>query len=131
MHKLFLKLTEEEKKEIFCDAITMLDIDAKKYLYIKASKLANKGHLSLEEADEWVHSMHPHGAHWTKQQTDSANKHHYHDIDWYAVLNMMYSDFYDESYTDERYIKMAERWFEDEDVGEHKTFNYYHYVVKK
>lgn len=136
MRKLFERLDDEHKTEMFCDAVSMLDDEEKHFIHIKLSRIANKGHLSEDEAHAWVAQMHPYPKHWSKAETDSVRLAHglkYDENDWYAVLNMMYSDFFGAvTDTTDNYVKLAKHWFEDKDIddAEHKTFNYYHNVVK-
>jgi len=107
--------------------------------------------LTKEVADEWVKSMsipdmsdRSTGMKWScEQTTDVGNKINvnWKDIDkveWYIVMNMMYSDFYQVFKTIERqddailYGRMAKAWLYDDDVENchDKLFNYYFYVVK-
>lgn len=135
MRKTFNLLTEEQKMDIFCDAVAMLDDEEKHFLKIKLNRMAHHGHLSEEDAHEWVKDMTPRGGHWSKAETDSVLRSHslpYDTNDWYAVLNMMYSDYYGVvPDTTDTYVKLAKAWFADPDVKDHKTFNYYYNVVKE
>lgn len=99
----------------------------------KMHKMAYGEHLTKEMADEWVSNMKnkdgTHGAHWTREQTDQYAANH-NKCDWFAILNMMYSDYFNPSFDTATYIKLAKDWFEDKDVEEGKTLKYYFFVVK-
>ncbi len=76
------------------------------------------------------------GAHWSIAETDSAaSQHgiswsHFNRYDWYYVMNMMYSDFYQLfGSSTETYIKLAKAWLNDPDVDEGKAYRYYQDVV--
>lgn len=77
------------------------------------------------------------GEHWDLEQTTQAAKQvgiqfsEFNVYDWYYVLNMMRSDYFnifgDDSNT---YISLAKAWLADPDVAEGKAWRYYRYVVK-
>lgn len=98
----------------------------------KLYKLVYGEHLNEELAHKWVASMKnkdgSHGEHWAMAQTDTSAG-HYCKYDWYAVLNMVYSDFYNPKFDTTTYIELARCWMEDSDVGEGKTLQYYLHVV--
>lgn len=50
--------------------------------------------------------------------------------DWYAAMNMAYSDYYNPKYSTADYIELAKDWLNDQDVGKDKMLKYYLYVVK-
>lgn len=90
-------------------------------------------HLNEELARKWVSSMEnkdgTKGQHWDINQTSSlAGRHNIYD--WYAVLNMVYSDYYNPNFDTKTYIEMANDWIDDKDVGDGKALKYYFYVVK-
>lgn len=131
---MFDKLDEEHKNYFFCEILSHLDDEKKHDIYISMARIVNHGHLSPEEADKWVNSMGPKGKHWSKEEASAHNSHHYNECDWYAVLNMMYNDYYGAvTDTTDSYVRLANAWFDDKDLEEpdHKTFDYYHYIVKK
>lgn len=104
--------------------------------------------ISKDLADSWVCSMavtdgseRENGMKWNLEScVDVGNK---IGIDWrivprcewYAILNMMYSDFYKTAKYAERasdvlfYGNLARDWFADADAGETKTFDYYFSVI--
>lgn len=61
------------------------------------------------------------------QTNQYAGRHN--PADFFAVLNMMYSDYYNPSFDTSTYVKLAEDWLNDPDVGPGKTLKYYYYVV--
>lgn len=98
-------------------------------------------HLTKECATYWVSEMHNEdgtkGQHWTIEQTTQVAKQYgvnfdkYNADEWYAVMNMIYSDFYGAIPNDVSvYVKMSQKWLNDKDVPEGKLFYYYHDVVK-
>lgn len=94
--------------------------------------LANGYHLTQEIAEEWVANMHnkdgTHGEHWSIEQTD-ALKGKYDRYDFYAVLNMMYSDYCNARFTTNDYVQLASDWLDDKDTESDKTLKYFMFVV--
>ena len=95
-------------------------------------KLVYGEHLNDTLAYKWVSKMEnkdgTKGAHWTIDQTNQYAG-NYDKYDWYAVLNMMYSDYYNPKFDTNTYIELAKDWLDDTAVGEGKTLKYYLYVV--
>lgn len=98
--------------------------------------IAHKGHLGEDLAKEWVECMEnkdgTKGAHWSWEQAQQVKKDKGLDFDagdWYAVLNMMWSDYYLPKFDTAIYIELAKDWLNDVDVGKDKTLKYYYYVV--
>lgn len=122
--------------DIFGDMIETLKIEKpEEYceLEYKLHKIAYGKHLGEELATKWVASMEnkdgTRGAHWTYEQTSQyANGRD--KWDWYAVLNMVYSDFYNTRFDTNIYLELAKDWIDDKDVGECKALKYYYFVVK-
>ena len=89
-------------------------------------------HLSEDLAHHWVAHMEnkdgTYGEHWTMDQTNQFAGNHNH-CDWYAVMNMIYSDYYNPKFDTNTYVELAHDWINDADVGEGKTLKYYLYVV--
>lgn len=106
--------------------------------------------ITREVADCWVKSMditdetdRPNGMKWSYDTAvEVGNKiginwKEIDKVEWYCVLNMMYSDYYcvaksfdlqdDYMY----YAKSAKAWFYDNDVADvnAKTYNYYFHVL--
>ena len=69
------------------------------------------------------------GEHWSMEQTSSLAG-NFNKADFYAVLNMMYSDYFNERFDTNVYVTLAKDWLDDPDVGECKTLKYYMFVVK-
>lgn len=97
-------------------------------------KIAYGEVITPELADKWVSNMRP-LAKWTKSETDDVLKTKgldVNDVDFYVVMNMMYSDYKNVLGEDDvnKYVEMALDFLHDEDAGENKLFNYYFKVVK-
>lgn len=99
-------------------------------------KIAYDGHLGEELAKKWVSSMEnkdgSKGGHWTWDETEKARKQYApsaSDSDYYACLNMVYSDYYNQRFDTAVYTQLALDWLDDKDVGEDKTLKYYFLVV--
>lgn len=97
-----------------------------------------------EMAESWVAQMknedpaHPTGGRWTMAQTTSVMKDkglNYPEPEWYAVMNMLYSDYgpllakHGPKELD-AYVEMAKAWLDDKDAKPGKTARYYHSVVR-
>lgn len=145
MHKVLIpKIFEEAKPEnMECiehvmidmiDCLKIMDHDMYERVEYKLYKMVYGEHLSKELACKWVSKMEnkdgTHGEHWTIEQT-SQYAGAYNKYDWYAVMNMMYSDHYNTKFDVNTYIELARDWLNDKDVGEGKTLDYYLHVVCK
>lgn len=104
--------------------------------------------ITKELAEKWIRCMtppstsnHKDGMRWEYDTAiELGNKvgvswNDISKIDWWVVLNMMYSDHYESaasmSIADPMfYGHMAKDWLMDDDVAENKLYNYYFYVVK-
>ena len=75
-------------------------------------------HLGEPLATKWVSKM--------KNKDRSIS---YDKWDWYAVLNMVYSDYFNARYDINTYVELAKDWLKDEDIGAGKLLDYYYYVV--
>ena len=100
-------------------------------------KIAYGDHLTEWQAKCWVSSMEnkdgTKGEHWTYEQTEDVRKQYapgLHHCDWYAVLNMIYSDYYNTKFDTATYIQLAKDWLDDKDIGSCKALKYYLFVVK-
>lgn len=89
--------------------------------------------LTLEMAEEWVKEMQP-MARWTYEETDKILLDYnlkINQIDFYVVMNMMYSDYGKVLGEDiETYIKMTKAFLEDKDAKDGKLYNYWKSIVK-
>lgn len=145
MHKKLIKeiiagKSQASMQELECITIQMLDelkekdYEAYKHLEFKLYKLVYGEHLNEDLATEWVHHMEnkdgTHGEHWNKFQTDQYAG-EFNKWDWYAALNMVYSDYYNPKYDTNNYIELAKDFINDKDIGEGKVFRYYFYIVCK
>lgn len=145
MHRKLIRDIIETKddsimRDLECMVIDMLDKlkvsnhDEYKEIEYKMYKLVHGEHLDKELAHKWVSSMTnkdgTKGEHWTMEQTNpyagNLNK-----CDFYAVLNMMYSDYYNPKFDTNTYIELAKCWLNDEDISNDKTLKYYMFVVCK
>lgn len=122
-------------KEILIDLIDKLkysDYDKYKRIELKLYRKVYGDHLTEELAHEWVEEMEnkdgTKGEHWSMEET-SKYAMNYNKADFYAVLNMMYSDYYNPKFDTSTYIQMAYDWLSDKDVGDGKTLKYYMFVV--
>ena len=111
-------------------------MEYKKAVY-KMQVMANGGHLTHDQAKCWVDYMEnkdgTKGGHWTYEQTEDVRKQYAPNVmgcDFYAVLNMMYSDYYSSKFDTATYIQLAKDWLMDKDVPMGKTLRYYLFVVK-
>ena len=95
--------------------------------------------LTKELAEEWVEDMNP-PCKWDFETTSTVRKQHnimdIDDVSFYVVMNMLYSDMSnvlgDGNSTESlnTYIQATRDWLKDEDIPEHKLYNYWKYVVK-
>ena len=143
MHRTLIpKIIEEAKPEnMAClehvmidmvDCLKIVDHDMYKHVEHKLYRMVYGNHLSAELAHKWVSKMKNKdgttGPHWTMEQTNAyAGTHDKND--WYAVMNMMYSDHYNPKFDTTTYVELARDWINDADVEEGKTLRYYMHVV--
>lgn len=115
------------------DDLKVKDHQEYKNIEHKLYKMVYGDHLNEELAHKWVDSMvnkdETHGAHWGIEETSKHMRNH-HKYDWYAVLNMMYSDYYNPKFDTETYIELANDWFNDKDSHPGKTLKYYFDLIK-
>lgn len=126
-------------EELFNKAVEDLrETDKEKYCEIlyKAHKIAHKGHLGEELAKKWVSHMENKdgtvGGHWTWEEADKIRKQYAptaDESDFYAVLAMIYSDYYNSRFDTATYAQLASDWLADKDVDRCKTLKYYFMVV--
>ena len=122
--------------EILIDLIYDLKHTDKGYYHAieyKLHTMAYGEHLTNEMAHKWVENMSnkdgTKGPHWTMDQTSQYAGRHNHS-DFFAVLNMMYSDYFNPKFDTNTYVELANDWLDDSDVPESKTLKYYMHVVK-
>ena len=126
----------QELGELFFEMANFIyncDKNFYKKIECKMYELANGKNITLELAEKWVDEMMPR-AKWYKNETDNLIKQkglQVNDIEFYVTMNMLHSDYNNVIEDDvEKYIIMAMDFLKDEDVAEHKLFNYYFKVVK-
>ena len=115
------------------DHIKHCDHDWYKKIEFKLYRLVYGEHLTEELAKEWVEDMDNKdgttGEHWTMEQTSQFAGNH-NKADWYATLNMVYSDYYNPRFDTNTYVQLANDWLDDKDVENGKLLRYYMFIVK-
>ena len=101
------------------------------------NKIAHNGHIGEDVAKCWVSKMQnkdgTRGEHWSMEQVANVIKEKgikYELTDFYTVLNMMYSDYYNSRFDTATYIDLAKDWLEDKDIDGCKLLKYYYFVTK-
>lgn len=101
------------------------------------NKIAHNGHIGEDVAKCWVSKMQnkdgTKGEHWSMEQVANVIKEKgikYELTDFYTVLNMMYSDYYNSRFDTATYIDLAKDWLEDKDIEGCKLLKYYYFVTK-
>lgn len=128
-----------ELKDIYEELIKYLkEKDPDKYKEVECSlyEIVEGKRLTKEKAIEWVESMKP-AAKWTIQDIEKLQASKRVDIplvDLYALMNMMYTDYFDVIEEDEeKYLKMSLDWYNDKDTkktGSEKLYCYYKNIVR-
>ena len=129
-----------DMKELLIDLIDCLKYsDYDKYLWTEyeLTKIANHGHMGEKLAKCWVSKMENKdgttGEHWNWEQITNLMKEkglHCDASDFYAAMNMVYSDFFNTKFDITIYYDMAKDWLQDKDVKDNKLLKYYFYIVK-
>lgn len=147
MHKqIIAKIIESGDTSKMCELKELLfclidDIKARDYhQYLEYEyelhHIVYGDHLGKDLAEHWVSHMEnkdgTRGEHWTYEQVvqlvkDKGIK--YDPCDFYAVLNMIYSDHYNSKFDTSVYVELAKDWLGDMDISG-KVLKYYYYVVK-
>ena len=143
IHKYIEKIVEnnrqedmQELSEILEDVMYKLKDYNEKCFHKYKTKLYEMAYgkvLNMDMAEDWVESMNP-PAKWTFEET-SAVKRQYglqdiSDIDFYVVMNMLYSDMHEMYGEDvDRYVRATKLWLNDPDAKEGKLYNYRKYIV--
>lgn len=115
----------------------MKHTDVNKYHTTKCElyKYAYGNHLSEKFAKDWVSKMKNEdgtiGGHWKVEETEGVNTKSHNKWDWYATLNMMYSDYYNPKFTTNDYIYLANKFLDDKDASDDKLLEYYFHIVDK
>lgn len=135
---------EKEMADILLKAVKHLkncDKSAYKEIEMDLYVLCYGHHLTDEICKEWVSCMvnedGTKGEHWNIDETNSVARQYKIDLtkhtpyEWYATLNMMYSDYYGAIPNDvSSYVRLAQAFLDDDDARSHKLFNYYMHIVK-
>lgn len=125
MHKI-TELTEHAM-----DHLKKCDAGMYEYIMSELHEIAYGKVLTEEMAHDWVVNMKPYGEHWNKETTDSVIPDNSIDkIEFYAVMNMMYNDYYKVIGDDTNmYVNMTMAWLNDEDGNKEKTYDYHKYII--
>lgn len=129
-----LTLGRAEELTVYADAVCALK---------KLGHHEETHEFTEEDAKDWTARMvnedGTHGAHWTKEQASQVATVAGVDVKpcvWWAVLNMVYSDYYSVAvkYNLDRpefYSDLAKAFLMDQDAGtpEEKTAAYFRYVA--
>jgi hypothetical protein len=128
-------------KDVLVDAVIKLkEFSPKDYNNVEfcIHKIAHDGKLGEDLSKCWVEKMEnkdgTKGPHWSWDQVAQVYKEKKIGDDLselYAVLNMMYSDYYNPKFDTNTYIELAKDWIVDPDVGDCKTLKYYFFVVQE
>ena len=105
----------------------------KKYL-LKLYEIAYGKKLNEELALNWILSMKPYGLKWDKEQTSNVlkekNINNINEIDFWAMMNAMYNDYYNTVKEDvEEYYNLAKDFINDEDGSKEKVYMYWKYCT--
>lgn len=115
------------------DDIKVYDYDEYKAVEYKLYTTVYGEHLNEELARKWVDGMQNKdgttGEHWTYEQTSQyANGHN--KWDWYAAMNMVWSDYFNPKFDTQMYVEFANDFINDKDGHKGKVLCYYMKVVK-
>lgn len=120
--------------DLFEEAFMSSDDHIQHHIYSALHRLAHGPHLSAVMADDWTSHMQNKdgstGPHWSREQTDALAEHR-NKNDFFAVLNMMYSDYFSPALSQQQYITLARDFIDDKDAPEDKTLKYYCEIAKK
>lgn len=123
---LLLEMLEDIKRE---DCIKYLHIKREMYEHVHGNHLCEK--LAREWVDEMKNEDGTIGGHWTIDATEANNPKHHNKWDWYATLNMMYSDYYNPKFNTDDYIHLAHQFLSDKDAPDDKLLEYYFHIIDK
>ena len=129
----------EEMKKVLIDAVIKLkEVAPEEYNNVEflLHKAAHGHELGEDVAKCWVENMQnkdgSKGEHWTGDQIAQVHKEKKMNCDvgtLYAVMNMMWSDYYNPKFDNTIYMDMAKDWINDPDADECKTLKYYYFIV--
>ncbi len=126
-----LKELKEDNKEDY--------EELKEKIYIIMYGYRLNDHLCEEWVKHMKNSDGTTGEHWTIAETTQVARQigltlggTISEYEWWAVMNMIYSDYYGCVPNDiSIYAKMGRSFLEDEDANEGKLYYYYKYIVSK
>lgn len=126
----------EALADVLADAVDELDEDERKDTECALHRILYGDHLGAELAEKWVAAMinkdGTRGGHWTKEQAEDVRRKvapSADPCDFFAVLNMVYSDFFNPRFDAEIYAGLAKDWLDDADAEPGKALRYYWHVV--
>jgi hypothetical protein len=139
MDKITIENIEKEIERIL-DTKPMNCENLEKFVLLcKAMKYMGKLHreFTMEDAEKWVHGMHP-GFKWTMEQTTAVMRqkgYHHKPCEFWAVMNSLYSDY---GQTMKKYnadlpeiwADLANDWLDDADAVENKVGVYFRDIVQ-
>ena len=124
-------------EEVLSEAVCLLDERDYAEIECEIHKILYGDHLGETMAKEWVRKMEnkdgTQGGHWTPEQTDAVRRQYCPSADpwdFYAVLNSVYSDYYNPKFGTDIYAEMAADCIRDEVAKPGKTLSYYLQIVK-
>lgn len=130
----------DKLSDMFADFVYDTEkIDKMRYKSIeyRMHKLAYGDHLTEDQAKCWVKEMKnkdgTEGEHWTYEQSEQVRRQYASEMDpydWYAILNMTYSDYYSPKFDTSTYVDLAKDWLTDKDIGVDKALRYYLFVAQ-
>lgn len=115
------------------DDVKVYDYDEYKEVEYKLYTAVYGEHLNEDLARKWVDGMQNKdgtvGEHWTYEQTSQYAGSH-NKWDWYAIMNSVYSDYYNPKFDTQIYVTLADDFINDRDGHKGKALCYYMKVVK-
>lgn len=113
-------------------------LDYNMYLDVECRlhKMKYGSHIGEHAARKWACMLEnkdgTKGGHWTKEVTDNVLKTKglkYDEWDFYIVMNMQYSDYYEAGKTLENYVYLVQCFLDDADAGPYKLIKYFYSIV--
>ena len=137
--ELLSKTTHEQKEKLLHKIIKHMDDDERHEMCEELYIMVHGEHLDENMARDWVSNMinkdGTHGEHYSwevaKSLRDDYGISDISESEFYAVINMMWSDYYDVVRNDtDACVKLTKDWFYDKDGDKGKTYRYYKYILK-
>ncbi len=125
----------KELKEV--DKESYENLKEKIYIVIYGYRLSD--HLCKEWVEHMKNNDGTTGEHWTLEETNQVARQiglslggSISECEWWAIMNMIYSDYYGCVPNDVNiYAKMSRAFIEDIDANEGKIYNYYKCIASK